>query len=160
MESLFVSGAETAAEFFRWADWRVAESRVPFEIGRQALGDVPPRGFDAIVEALLRDRAECRRRRRGRVDYRLRVRAPGQHEWEQQCGQYYDLSHIHLEPHRMDWMSRLCCGATLLYVNPELREVLHGHCKHSRPPGNGAAQLADTIDDRSSPRPATRLKPA
>jgi hypothetical protein len=127
------------------------------QIGREALGYVPPRGFDAIVEALLRDRAECRR---GRIDYRLRVRAPGQHEWEQQCGQYCDLSPIHLEPHRMDWMSRLCCGATLNYVNPELREVLHGHYKHSRLPGSGAAQLADTIDDRSSPRSATWLKPA
>jgi hypothetical protein len=112
-EGLFVPGTETAAVFIRWTGWWVAESRMPLHIGRQAFGDVAPRGLGSVVIALLRDRAERRKRRWHGIHDKLRVRTPGQHEWEQQCGEYCNLSHIHLQPHRMDWMSRPCRGATL-----------------------------------------------
>jgi hypothetical protein len=45
---------------------RIPEPRVAGEIRRSPVGDVAPRGFNAIMVALLRSLRVCRRRRRRR----------------------------------------------------------------------------------------------
>ena len=159
-EGLFVSGAETAAEFFRWADWRVAESRVP-------LRDRAPGPCSCPAARL--------RRHRGSL-----VARPGRMPAEAAGARRLPAAGESTRPARVGTaMRRILQSFSYSFGTSsdglDVPPVLRRDAPLCKPrvagsvaralqalpaAGNGAAQLADTIDDRSSPRPATRLKPA
>jgi hypothetical protein len=98
---------------------------VALHVGREALGDVATRGFNAILIALLSGWTELGRRRWRSVYDRLRVRTGGQRKWKSQSNEACDLSGGHFsKPQQSDWMSRPCCGATVGGLNPRLLKVL------------------------------------
>jgi hypothetical protein len=66
---------------------------MPPHIGRFALMHVTPRGFNAIVIALLRCRAELGRWWWRCINHRLRMRTSGQRERHQQNCQQHQLLH-------------------------------------------------------------------
>jgi hypothetical protein len=57
---------------------------MPLNVGGQAGADIPPGRVNAVMETLLRDWSELWWWRRHNDD-RLRMRTPGQRQWEQHC---------------------------------------------------------------------------
>jgi hypothetical protein len=51
----------------------------------KACADIAPGRIHAVMEPPLRDRSEFGRRRRRYNNDRLRMRTPGQAQWEQHC---------------------------------------------------------------------------
>ncbi len=82
-EGCVVACTEAAPIFLWWANGWVAEARMALNVGSQAGADVATSGFNAVVIALMRNRAEFGWGRR-HDNNRPRVRTPGGHRHREQ----------------------------------------------------------------------------